>query len=176
MDEPTKPQPDRREKLHTVGMRIALEMRSERLTSEEMRDVLARQAIAWAGMSMEDIPKMKANLVRFVARIEELFTHVSLVGLESLKAMRQALLDRVAQSHLGPEDGSFEGILVGCSEPEEGRPSQVVVKVDDGDEIMIDRRAIGQPDDWIALHRGRRIRVDYRGEGDDFKVQATVLP
>lgn len=169
MPEEPNPPEDRKALLHTVGMRLALEMRRMRLTSDEMRDVLATQAIAWAGMSMEDIPRMKANLVLFVERIEKLFTSLSAVGVERLRTMRQALMDRISQDHLGQPDGSFEGVLAGWTSPLEG-PIQVIVRLDDGDEILIDPKAIDKPDAWYALHYGKRIRGDYRKEGNASEV------
>jgi len=162
-----KTQGNRPDRVYDVGVEIALVMTKARLTPDEMKEVLVRQTIAWAGIGMEDIPKVKANLTSFLARIEELFTRVSAVGMDHLKVMRdQFMMAR---------DGSwtFLGILDGWSPPEGTAPPQLIIRLDDGDEILIDQKMIVFPEPpWTELNeKGRRVRVDC-GEGH---VRVTVL-
>ena len=116
---------------------------------------------------MQDLPKVKANLTAFLARIEELFTRVSAVGMDHLKAMRDEI-------RAWDVSGTFMGTLVGWNPPEGTAPPQFVIRLDNGDEILIDQRRSVLPEPpWTELNEtGRRVRVDC-SEGN---VRVILLP
>lgn len=174
MAEEPETQPDRRERVHQAAMQIALLMTEQRLTPDEGRDVLARSAIAWAGIGTEDLQKVKVNLTEFVARIEELFTQVSAVG---VKRLQQTIKEELkARTLEGDGKGSFEGALCGWTPVHEDRAS-LIVRLDDGKEILIDDRCLVlPPEGWLGVSRiGKRVRVNYKTVGEGFRVRVTEI-